>query len=705
MKMLKKTLVLVLSVFFVVTIILPIGVSAKVKAPAKPSSLSFSSTSSAITLKWKKVSGADGYTVYLYNTEAKKYSAQKTVSKNTYTSPKLKSGTTYIYAVKSYKKSNKSKVYSAYSSKKYTTTRPSKVTGFKVLGRNVSSVKLSWNKVKRANGYKIMYSTDKSLKSGVKSKIVTACNTKVSSLKNKTYYFRVYAYKKLSDEKYYSAASSSIKSESINSSTLSTVNTSKKYQTIEGFGASGAWWSQKVGGWENAEKIIKYLYDKKEGIGLNIYRYNVGAGSKDDSVLINDWTRTEGFINSVDFINNKITYDFSRDSEAQDSLRIAKKLAGNNLKVVLFSNSPPIQLTKNGKAYCSYSDDLHNGISISNLDEKNYPLFAQYECDVADYFVSQGYNVSEISPVNEPQLSWSETKDDDGKFSMEQEGSYYSPDELKLLYKEMLIKSKGKSYGVSMFESATAEGLTSEGKNSDFVKYFNEIYSDTTNKKNLKNVSVHSNWADAKSKKACRKYVDSVNPSINISCTKYSQLISDTSSGISTLSNNNLTAEERKGYSIDFGVQLARVINEDLTILNATQWNWWTACSDGRHPDGLVYINDSNHNDIKLTKRLWCLGNYSKFIKRGARRVKITEKQKNLISSAFINPDGSLVIVYVNQTKNKMSVNIDTEGYSNYKVYETSENKNLGLTKQGGFYSTKAILLPAQSVVSVILTK
>lgn len=52
-------------------------------------------------------------------------------------------------------------------------------------------------------------------------------------------------------------------------------------QQIEGFGVSGAWWAQDVGGWSqvNRDRITDLLFDQQKGIGLTIYRYNIGAGS------------------------------------------------------------------------------------------------------------------------------------------------------------------------------------------------------------------------------------------------------------------------------------------------------------------------------------------------------------------------------------------------------------------------------------------
>ena len=65
-------------------------------------------------------------------------------------------------------------------------------------------------------------------------------------------------------------------------------------QEIDGFGASGAWWAQIIGGWEESKRkeIVGLLFGK-EGIGLSIYRYNVGAGAGEETG--DPWRRAETF--------------------------------------------------------------------------------------------------------------------------------------------------------------------------------------------------------------------------------------------------------------------------------------------------------------------------------------------------------------------------------------------------------------------------
>ena len=132
-----------------------------------------------------------------------------------------------------------------------------------------------------------------------------------------------------------------------------TVDKNVTYQTFEGFGASGAWWAQAVGGWTNTDpasgmavrdRISQLLFSREQGIGLRTYRYNIGGGSvsgKGD--FPNPLRRTEMFETSPG------RYDFSRDAAAVYMMRRAVHDGAG--EVVLFVNSPIERLTGNGKAW------------------------------------------------------------------------------------------------------------------------------------------------------------------------------------------------------------------------------------------------------------------------------------------------------------------------------------------------------------------
>ena len=136
--------------------------------------------------------------------------------------------------------------------------------------------------------------------------------------------------------------------------TVITIDRDKRYQTMQGFGASGAWWAQEVGGWSHIDgasgkpvrdRISELLHSKANGIGLDIYRYNVGGGSA-NSGKGNFWNplrRAECFEVSAG------KYDWTRDANAVYMMRQAAKDGAG--EIILFVNSPPERLTNNGKAH------------------------------------------------------------------------------------------------------------------------------------------------------------------------------------------------------------------------------------------------------------------------------------------------------------------------------------------------------------------
>ena len=76
------------------------------------------------------------------------------------------------------------------------------------------------------------------------------------------------------------------------------INKMSLEQEITGWGTSACWWGQVAGKSENAEEIAKLLFSK-EGLGLNVFRYNVGAGEKENpnSRLSRDsWRSSESFL-------------------------------------------------------------------------------------------------------------------------------------------------------------------------------------------------------------------------------------------------------------------------------------------------------------------------------------------------------------------------------------------------------------------------
>lgn len=165
--------------------------------------------SNEIKLKWSKVAGVSGYSIYRYDGKQKKYVKIKDTKSNTYTVKKvsgskgkqLASGTYYTFKVTPYKISENKKIYG--TSAKVRTSTATKATtitkGTKVYKKGKCGITIKWKEISGATGYKVYLSTKK--RSGYKciktlSGKKRTSYTKYGLSKNKTYYIKIRVLKK-----------------------------------------------------------------------------------------------------------------------------------------------------------------------------------------------------------------------------------------------------------------------------------------------------------------------------------------------------------------------------------------------------------------------------------------------------------------------------------------------------------------------------
>ena len=174
--------------------------------PAKSTKVDAAQTNSTITLEWKKVTGADGYRVYQYNSKTKKYEKLKTLSDTYLKISKLKAGTTYKFKVKAYKKVSGVTIWGDATSAISIATKPAtpKITK---LTTTKGEASLVWSNVSGESGYQVYYSTKKDgdYKKVASYKAGKNEGSKSKLKSKKTYYFKVRAYKKTDSGTVYSA--------------------------------------------------------------------------------------------------------------------------------------------------------------------------------------------------------------------------------------------------------------------------------------------------------------------------------------------------------------------------------------------------------------------------------------------------------------------------------------------------------------------
>ena len=71
---------------------------------------------------------------------------------------------------------------------------------------------------------------------------------------------------------------------------------------------------------------------------------------------------------------------------------------------------------------------------------------------------------------------------------------------------------------------------------------------------------------------------------------------------------------------------------------------------------------DSKTGKLMYTNTYYYLGHFSKFIKAGARRIGSASSRDKLSATAFINPDGKLVVVVLNLSNDEIGYNVWLQG-------------------------------------------
>lgn len=97
------------------------SVTSLITKPSAPKITKLSTKSKKATIQWNKISGAEGYEVYMSTSKNGKYSKIATIKKGStvkYTKTKLTKNKKYYFKVRAYKTINKKTIYSSYSSVK-----------------------------------------------------------------------------------------------------------------------------------------------------------------------------------------------------------------------------------------------------------------------------------------------------------------------------------------------------------------------------------------------------------------------------------------------------------------------------------------------------------------------------------------------------------------------------------------------------------
>lgn len=505
------------------------------------------------------------------------------------------------------------------------------------------------------------------------------------------------------------------------------VNPQIHYQTLKGWGTSLCWWGNTIGSWGDEDfngngradrEEIAELAFSPEYLNLNIVRYNVGGGDKEDTSikrcegLVPGWTEdmtgtkdgTGEFLGEEFY--NKATEDMA-DAGQLWMLEQANKWRSEEGDIIneVFSNSPPYYMTKSGSSTGGNSWDLNN------LKDDQYDEFAQYLARAAKWIdrnlqEKYGTGVSYIEPLNEPDTTYWQNG------STKQEGCIFNTGELQ---------SKAYRETAAALE---AEGLTDiQITGTDETALWNAIHSfnrlDDDVKQNMTTIGAHTYSGNDSERKELRQIAAKYDKDLWMS--------EVTKGGGSHYDGCHESMDAANTRSQSEGIMA------DLKYMQPTAWIAWLVADseyeclqtnsnwgllhavfekDGPVPDyhtNLVNGDGSKKEWVPdegywaVTKQFYTMMQYSKYLKAGYTMIEIGDGNM----CAALSPEGDELVIVAQNFGNERNVSVDLSKFSGNmtaEVFRTSDTESCELVDtQDVSDTTLEMTLPTNSVSTAVV--
>ena len=369
-----------------------------------------------------------------------------------------------------------------------------------------------------------------------------------------------------------------------------------EYQTIKGFGGAFTEASSttidKLSK-ENREKILKLYFDKEEGIGYNFGRVHINSC---DFSLGNYTCVKEG---------DETLETFNVDRDAASIIPMicdAKKY--NDIQMFASPWSPPAYMKTNG--------EMNHG---GKLKSEYFELWSQYYVKFIEEYKKHGVDIGMISVQNEPKATqvWDScvyTAEEERDFVKNYLGKKMHDIGVKVLFwdhnKERVIErsrvmlddedAKKYIYGIGVHWYS--------GDHFEQLDMFKRLYPDK----------------DIVFSEGCYEYSLGSSDTVKIGEKYAHDMIGNFNNGCNIFCDWNLLLDEKGGPN--------HVKNYcDAPIMADTQ-------------NDKVHIHDS----------YYYIGHFSKFVKKGAKRIGSSKWTYEIETVSFKNPDGSIVSVVLNMT-------------------------------------------------------
>jgi glucosylceramidase len=389
------------------------------------------------------------------------------------------------------------------------------------------------------------------------------------------------------------------------------VDPSKRFQTILGVGAAltdaAAETFAKLPAAKQQE-ILKAYFDVKSGIGYTLARTN---------------------IHSCDFSSSSYTYvkegdkelkSFSVNPDRQFRIPFIKQAlatAGGKLNIFGSPWSPP-----------AFMKDNNNMLRGGKLKTEFYQSWANYFTKFIKAYQHEGIPIWGITIQNEPMATqrW--------------ESCIYSAEEERDFLKNYLGPTMAR-------EGLSDKKIIAWDHNRDLIyQRASTILSDPRAARYVWGIGFHwyEPWSGGEPMFDNVKLVHESFPGVNLIFTE----------GCS----DSFKAERLKDWKL--GELYGRSMINDFNG-GAVGWTDWNILLDEtggpNHVKNFCFAPvhaDTKTGELIYTNSYYYIGHFSKFVRPGAKRIACSSSRSQLLSAAFINPDGKISVVVMNQSEKKI---------------------------------------------------
>lgn len=422
------------------------------------------------------------------------------------------------------------------------------------------------------------------------------------------------------------------------------------------------------------------------------------------------------------FMKTDGTYDWLRDGPGTYYLNAAQ--AAGVSSITFFANAQPSGMTSDHKA-CG-----------STLDTSNIPAYVAYIEKIVAYWTDQGISIDYVSPMNEPDDSFQKCGWTSG-CTCGQEGMQV-PIQTRAAVFQQLRAALAASTSAGAKKVKIMGDETSQVASQALAEYVGSTnildvskkkpgwLRDTLEGQYIDAIAVHMyDWPDDATLKNYKQLV--INASLQTTHRKPPPPIKMTELS-SYASARDVHApwgwtgpgimKSEFDPTIDNALDMARMIWQWLTLVNAESFDWWTAlstmmpCSPTTDPkcpstylsgqgwnDALIFLDSAyatNKNyEFYLTKRFWVFKHFTTFIRPGSVRYDIPNEvlPYGTVAVASKGTDDTWSSIFINRNATAQTITLKLPG---------AGGKLVGMVQTTASDDWKSVVLPAISKTDTV---